>query len=49
VNLDRVKELQPWFHGERLVVLNDGRTLTWTRRFRTGRAVSSLRQARTSR
>jgi two-component system, LytTR family, response regulator len=34
VNLDRVKEMQPWFHGERRVVLKDGRELTWTRRFR---------------
>jgi two-component system LytT family response regulator len=36
VNLDRVKEMQPWFHGERRIVLKDGRELTWTRRFRTG-------------
>jgi two-component system LytT family response regulator len=49
VNLDSVKELQPWFHGERLIVLKDGRELTWTRRFRTARAASSLRQARSSR
>ena len=34
VNLDRVKEMQPWFHGERRIVLQDGRELTWTRRFR---------------
>jgi two-component system, LytTR family, response regulator len=34
VNLDRVKEMQPWFHGERRIVLKDGRELTWTRRFR---------------
>ena len=34
VNLDRVKEMQPWFHGERRVILKDGRELTWTRRFR---------------
>jgi two-component system LytT family response regulator len=34
INLDRVKEMQPWFHGERRVVLKDGRELTWTRRFR---------------
>ena len=49
VNLDSVKEMQPWFHGERLIVLKDGRELTWTRRFRAGRAASSLRQARPSR
>ena len=34
VNLDRIKEMQPWFHGERRIVLRDGRELTWTRRFR---------------
>jgi len=34
VNLDRVREMQPWFHGERRIVLKDGRELVWTRRFR---------------
>jgi len=34
VNLDRVKEMQPWFHGERRIVLHNGVELTWTRRFR---------------
>ncbi len=34
INLDRVKEMKPWFHGERRVVLKDGSELTWTRRFR---------------
>ncbi len=34
VNLDRVQEMQPWFHGERRMVLKDGRELVWTRRFR---------------
>jgi two-component system LytT family response regulator len=34
VNLDRVREMRPWFHGERRVVLKDGSELTWTRRFR---------------
>jgi two-component system LytT family response regulator len=49
VNLDSVKEMQPWFHGERLIVLKDGRELMWTRRFRAGRAASSRRKARPSR
>ena len=49
VNLDSVKEMHPWFHGERLILLKDGRELTWTRRFRAGKAASSLRQARPSR
>jgi two-component system, LytTR family, response regulator len=34
VNLDRIREMQPWFHGERRVILKDGTELTWTRRFR---------------
>jgi two-component system LytT family response regulator len=34
INLERVREMQPWFHGERRIVLKDGRELTWTRRFR---------------
>jgi two-component system LytT family response regulator len=44
VNLDRIREMQPWFHGERRIVLKDGRELTWTRRFRaTFRAAASRR------
>src|SRR5262245_20823637 len=34
VNLDRVKELQPWFHGDYVVVLQDGTQLTSSRNFR---------------
>jgi two-component system, LytTR family, response regulator len=34
VNLDRVKELQPWFHGEQLLVLKDGTKLSVGRGFR---------------
>lgn len=34
VNLDRVKELQPWFHGEQLLVLHDGTKLSVGRAFR---------------
>jgi two-component system LytT family response regulator len=45
VNFDCVKEMQPWFHGERRVVLKDGRELVWTRRFR---AASSRVAARSS-
>jgi two-component system LytT family response regulator len=48
VNLDSVKEMQPLFHGERLVVLKDGRELTWTRRFRLSKAASSRLRARSS-
>jgi two-component system LytT family response regulator len=34
VNVDRIKEMYPLFHGERRIVLDDGSELTWTRRFR---------------
>ena len=49
VNVDRIKEMQPWSHGERRIVLKDGHELTWTRRFRAAfRARPSLRSARSS-
>ena len=34
VRLDAVKELQPWFHGDYRVVMGDGATLMWSRRYR---------------
>jgi len=34
VNLDRVAELRPWSHGDRIVVLKDGSELTLSRRYR---------------
>ena len=34
VRLDAVKELQPWFHGDYRVVMGDGTTLMWSRRYR---------------
>jgi two-component system LytT family response regulator len=34
VNVERIKELQPWFHGEYLIVLNDGTQLTLSRSYR---------------
>jgi two-component system LytT family response regulator len=34
VNLDRVKELQPWFRGEQVLALKDGTELTVGRAFR---------------
>ena len=37
VNLDCIREMQPWFHGERRVILKDGVELTWTRRYRSSR------------
>ena len=34
VNLDRVKEIQPLFHGEHRVILTDGTELTLSRGYR---------------
>ena len=34
VNLDRVKELQPWFHGDYVVIMQDGAQLTSSRNYR---------------
>jgi two-component system LytT family response regulator len=34
VRLDAVRELQPWFHGDYRVILEDGTELTWSRRYR---------------
>lgn len=32
VNLDRVREIQPWFHGEHVILLESGEQLTTSRR-----------------
>lgn len=34
INLERIKELKPWFHGEYIVILRDGTQLTLSRRYR---------------
>jgi two-component system LytT family response regulator len=34
VNREAIAEIRPWTHGERQVLLRDGATLTWTRRYR---------------
>ncbi len=34
VNLDRVKEIQPWFKGESVVLLHDGTSLSLSRKYR---------------
>lgn len=34
VNIQRIKELQPWFHGEYRVILQDGTQLTLSRNYR---------------
>jgi two-component system LytT family response regulator len=33
VNLDAVKEIHPWFHGDYKLVLHDGTELMWSRRY----------------
>jgi two-component system, LytTR family, response regulator len=33
VNVERIRELQPWFHGEYRIILNDGTELSWSRRY----------------
>jgi len=34
VNIERIKELQPWFNGEYVVFLHDGTRLTLSRGYR---------------
>jgi two-component system LytT family response regulator len=34
VRLDAIREIQPWSHGDYRVVMHDGTTLSWSRRFR---------------
>lgn len=34
VRLDAVREIQPWSHGDYRVLMHDGTTLSWSRRFR---------------
>jgi two-component system LytT family response regulator len=38
VRLDSIRELQPWFHGEYKIVMKDGATIPWTRRYVTADA-----------
>ena len=33
--IEKVKELQPWFHGEYVVIMRDGTQLTMSRSYRT--------------
>jgi two-component system LytT family response regulator len=35
VNIERVREVQPWFNGDYIAILHDGRTLRVSRTFRT--------------
>jgi len=34
VNIERIKELQPWFNGEYVVILRNGARLTLSRGYR---------------
>jgi two-component system, LytTR family, response regulator len=34
VRVDAIREIQPWSHGDYRMVLHDGTTLSWSRRFR---------------
>jgi two-component system LytT family response regulator len=34
VQIDRIKEIQPWFHGDYIVILRDGTKLTLSRSYR---------------
>lgn len=36
VRVDAIREIQPWSHGDYRVVLHNGTTLSWSRRFRAG-------------
>jgi two-component system LytT family response regulator len=38
VRLDSIHELQPWFHGEYKILMKDGTTIPWTRRYITAEA-----------
>jgi hypothetical protein len=42
VNIERVKELEPWFNGDYLVVLRDGTKLTLSATYRS--ALRSFRK-----
>jgi two-component system LytT family response regulator len=33
VNMSRVRELRPWFHGDFRAILEDGTELNWSRRY----------------
>jgi two-component system LytT family response regulator len=33
VNIDAIREIHPWFHGDYKIVLHDGTELMWSRRF----------------
>ena len=34
IRMDAIGEIQPWFHGDRRLVLKDGSVHMWSRRYR---------------
>jgi two-component system, LytTR family, response regulator len=42
VRLDSIRELQPWFHGEYKILVKDGATIPWTRRYITAEASKKI-------
>jgi two-component system LytT family response regulator len=42
VRLDSIRELQPWFHGEYKILMKDGTTIPWTRRYITAEASKKI-------
>jgi two-component system LytT family response regulator len=42
VRLDSIRELQPWFHGEYKIIMKDGTTIPWTRRYITADASQKI-------
>ncbi len=42
VRLDSIRELQPGFHGEYKIVMKDGATIPWTRRYITAEASKQI-------
>jgi two-component system LytT family response regulator len=34
VKIDKIKEMQPWFHGEYRVIMENGKELTLSRNYR---------------
>lgn len=43
VNVDRIREIQPWFHGDAIVILQSGAQVTLSRRYRGNLLLSSPR------
>ena len=35
VKIDRIKEMQPWFHGEYRIIMENGKQLTLSRNYRS--------------